>query len=433
MPEILFLPMQLLIKKATILNKKSAYHGETVDIFIENGKIKSIGKGDSGYDKSKAQVVDVEDLHVSSGWVDLGVNIGDPGFEYREDIQSASKAAMAGGYTGIVVNPNSNPTVHSKSEVLYLKKNTQSNLVDVYPIGAVSKNCEGTEITEMYDMNAFGAVAFSDGKNSIQNDGFMMRALQYVKVFDGQIINHPHNKELAFGGQMHEGMTSTSMGLKGIPGIAEELMLQRDLYLADYTNSRLLASNISTARSVDMIRNAKKKGVKVTASVASMNLIFEESDLSNFDTNLKVWPPVRENVDRKALQNGLRDGTIDMITSNHTPYNKEEKELEFLYSKFGAIGLETTFSAIRYELKKILELEDLIEKIAERPREILNLESTKIAESEKANLTLFCPNVGWTFTKNDIYSKSFNTPFIGRKMLGKVIGVINNNQFWIRE
>jgi dihydroorotase len=425
--------MQLLIKKATIIHSHAEFHGEQVDIYIENGVIQSIGKRINGIKEKSIQVIDYEGLCVSVGWLDIGVQVGDPGYEYREDIESASEAAMAGGFTGIAVHPNSNPTVHSKSEVLYLKKNTQYNLVDFYPIGAVSEKCEGKEITEMYDMNAYGAVAFSDGKNSIQDDGFMMRALQYVKVFDGLIINHPHKNEVAFGGQMHEGLTSTSMGLKGIPNIAEELMLQRDLYLAEYTNSRLLALNISTAGAVDMIRNAKKRGIKVTASVPAMNLFFEEGDLIDFDTNLKVKPPLRENLDIRAIKKGLRDGTIDFITSNHRPYNKEEKELEFLYAKFGAIGLETAFSTSNTILNKDLDINSLIEKFSIRTREILKLEVPKIEKGEVANLTLFHPKEEWTFSEKDIKSKSRNTPFIGKKMKGRVVGVINNNQVWLRE
>lgn len=430
LPEIPFLPMQLLIKKATVIHPYSAFDGEQVDIFIDNGTIKSIGKRVSGFDNDRVQVIDYEGLCVSSGWLDIGAQVGDPGFEYREDLESAATAGMTGGYTGLAIQPNSNPTVHSKSEVLYLKKTTQELLVDFYPIGAVSENCEGKEITEMYDMNAFGAVAFSDGKKSIQDDGFMMRSLQYVKVFDGLIINHPHKKEVAFGGQMHEGMTSTSMGLKGIPNIAEELMLQRDLYLAEYTNSRLLASNISTAGAVDMIRNAKRRGIKVTASVPAMNLIFEDTDLINFDTNLKVWPPLREELDIRALKKGLAEGIIDFISSNHNPFNKEEKELEFLYAKFGAIGLETAYSAANTALMDELKLNELVEKFAIRPREILKLDVPKIEKGAKANLTLFHPKEEWVFSESDIKSKSRNSPFIGKKMVGKIIGVINNNQFW---
>lgn len=423
--------MQLLIKQATIVHPLSPHNGEQVDIFIEDGIIKSISKNASEFNSPDLQVIDFEGLHVSPGWLDIGVQIGDPGYEYREDLDSASKAAMAGGYTGIAIQPNSNPAIQSKTEVLYLKKNAESRLVDFYPIGAVSHNCEGKEITEMYDMKSNGAVAFSDGINSIQNDGMMMRALHYVKVFDGLVINHPHEKSVATAGQIHESGVSTSLGLKGIPSISEELLLQRDIYLAGYTDSRLHAANISTAGAVEMIKRAKEDGLKITASVAVMNLAFKDSDLGEFNTNLKVLPPVREQNDINALIRGLEDGIIDCISSNHVPLNKEEKDLEFLYAEFGAIGLESCFSVARKQLAGKMELEDLISKFSIKPREILNLPIPKIEEGETANLTAFQPDVDWSFQKENILSKSNNSAFLNSKVKGKAVAVINKNQFEI--
>ncbi len=425
--------MQLLIKQATVVHPHSPHHGEKVDIFIADGKISAIKNNYDEYDPPNTHIINLEGVFVSPGWLDIGVNVGDPGFEYREDLDSVAAAAMAGGFTGIAIQPNNNPVVESKSEVLYLKRNAENRLLDFLPIGAVSHNCEGKEITEMYDMFAHGAVAFSDGKKSIQDDGLMMRALQYVKVFDSIVLNHPHEKSVAFGGQMHEGGVSTSMGLKGIPSISEELLLQRDLYLAEYTDSKLHVLNVSTAGAVDMIRRAKQKGLKISASVAVMNVVFEDSDLSEFDTNLKVLPPLRENADIKALKKGLKDGTIDCICSNHTPYNKEEKDLEFLYAEFGAIGLETSFSVANSHLNKDLDLDTLVEKFAIKPREILNQTIPKIEKGEIANLTIFQPNKKWTFTEKNIFSKSRNTPFLNKELMGKVLGVVNNFQFSMNE
>ena len=240
--------------------------------------------------------------------MDVGTQVGDPGFEHREDLRTASKAAAAGGFTAIVPHPNTMPTIHSKSEVNYLKNKTEGDLVDFFPIGAISRDCEGKDITEMYDMHESGAVAFSDGQKTLQNSGLMMRALQYVKAFDGLVMNHPSDKALSQEGQMHEGKVSTSLGMKGIPSIAEELMVQRDLYLAEYTESRLHLFNISSERSVELLKNAKAKGIDVTASVPVLNLIYDETAIAEFDVNYKVLPPLREKSDIKALKRGIKNG-----------------------------------------------------------------------------------------------------------------------------
>jgi len=251
--------------------------------------------------------------------------------------------------------------------------------------------------------------------------------LQYVKAFDGLVMNHPSDKTIAGAGQLHEGMISTSLGMKGIPAISEELMVQRDLYLAEYTNSRLHLLNISSARSVDLIKQAQSKGQAVTASVPALNLVFADEMLTSFDVNYKVLPPLRSQADIKALRKALKNGTIDIITSNHIPLDKESKELEFPYSDFGVIGLETTFALLNTHLvDAVYSLDDLINTLAYKPREILRKEIPQIAEGAKANLTVFDPNAVWTFTDSDIKSKSKNTPFIGAEFKGKVLGVLNN-------
>ncbi|TAK43452.1 MAG: dihydroorotase, partial [Saprospiraceae bacterium] len=287
------------------------------------------------------------------------------------------------------------------------------------------------DITEMYDMNAAGAVAFSDGKNTMRDSGLMMRALLYVQPFGGVILNHPLDEDIAHGGQMHEGVMSTSLGLHGIPGISEELMVQRDIFLAGYTGSRLHLLNISTAGSVRLIKAAKAKGLDVTASVAAMNLACDDSHLFDFDSNFKVMPPLRGKDDLKALHKGLKDGTIDCITSNHTPLDTEAKNLEFPYAAFGAIGLETAFALSNTYLKGVLSTEQLVEKLAIAPRRILGMEVPEIAEGAAADLTVFDPEREWTFTEKDIFSKSKNTPFIGWTFKGKALAIIRKNQFSI--
>ncbi|MFN7115611.1 MAG: dihydroorotase, partial [Saprospiraceae bacterium] len=282
--------------------------------------------------------------------------------------------------------------------------------------------------TEILDMYAAGAIAFSDGKKSIQHSGLILRALQYVQAFDGVIINHPSDKAIAADGQMHEGFVSTSLGLKGIPSLAEALMLERDLHLLEYTGSRLHVANVSTAGAVELIREAKAKGLRVTASVPVLNLLFTDEAVAEFDVNYKVLPPLRQAPDRDALIQGLLDGTIDCITSNHTPIDEEGKNLEFPYASFGVIGLETAFAAAWTALKGKIKLEQLIEKLAFTPRKIFNLNTPTVEVGQVANLTIFNPEHTWTFSSQDIRSKSNNTPFVGYEFTGKVLAIIHHHQ-----
>jgi dihydroorotase len=420
--------MQLLIKNALIVHPASKHHGETTDIFIKHGRIAGIGHHQK---VESSEIFDAAGACVSPGWLDLGTQVGDPGFEHREDFGTATKAAAAGGYTAIACLPNTLPAIHSKSEVLYVKNRAKNNLVDFLPIGAVSQDCQGKDITEMYDMHAAGATGFSDGKNTVRDSGLMMRALLYVQPFGGVILNHPLDEDIAHGGQMHEGVMSTSLGLRGIPVISEELMVQRDIFLAGYTGSRLHLLNISTAGSVRLVKAAKAKGIDVTASVAAMNLACDDSLLFDFDSNFKVMPPLRGKDDLIALRKGLKDGTIDCITSNHTPLDAEAKNLEFPFAAFGAIGLETAFALSNTHLKKILSTEQLVEKLAIGPRKILGVPVPEIAEGATACLTIFDPEREWTFTEKDICSKSKNTPFKGWNLKGKVLAIVRENHFSI--
>lgn len=417
--------MKLLIKQVKIVDPNSSHRGQTLDILIENGMIQQIQEDVNSPD---AEILDTKGACVSPGWLDVGVQACDPGFEHREDLQSAARAAAAGGFTAIAVQPNTDPVVDSKSEVLYIKKNTQGFLVDFYPIGAVSENCEGKDITEMLDMHAAGALAFSDGKKPLQHSGLMLKALQYVLAFDGVILNQPLDKSIAGDGQMHEGIVSTMLGMKGIPNLAEELMVERDLHLLEYTGSRLHIANVSTAGAVQRIREAKAKGLRVTASVAALNLMFDDASVAEFDSNFKVMPPLRSERDRQALIAGLQDRTIDFIASNHTPIDEEGKKREFPYTNFGAIGLETAFATSRTALKELLAVEQLIEQLAIRPRVVLGLKVPVIEAGQVANLTVFDPDDQWIFKESDIRSKSKNSPLVGKELTGKVLAVINNHQ-----
>lgn len=419
--------MQLLIKSAKVVHPASRFNGTESDILIRDGKIEEIG---THLPEKNATVIDAGGACVSPGWFDLGALTGDPGFEHREDLESAAKAAAAGGYTAVACFPNTEPVLDSKAEVQYVRNHAKNSVVDFFPIGAVSEGCKGKDITEMYDMHAAGAIAFSDGKKPVQDSGLMMRALQYVQPFDGVILNQPLDKTVAPGGQVHEGVMSTSLGLRGIPSLAEELMIQRDVYLAAYTGSRVHIHNISTAGSVRLVREAKAKGISVTASVAAMNIACDDHLLSEFDSNFKVMPPIRDQADFEALRQGLIDGTIDCITSNHTPLNAEVKDLEFPYAEFGVIGLETAMGLSWMHLHQTLEISGLVKLLAIAPREILRLPVPGIEPGAVANLTIFDPAREWSFSKNDIYSKSKNTPFVGWRLKGKVLAVVNNGRLW---
>ncbi|GJM31875.1 MAG: dihydroorotase [Saprospiraceae bacterium] len=410
--------MNWLIKNATILDPQSSHHKQVIDLLIKNGKIDQIGQGLSD---PKAKVIEAGKAFLSPGWMDVGVQTGEPGFEHRETLESVAAAAARGGYTAIASYPNTHPVIHSKPEVFYLLRKTQDSLVDFHPIGAISQDCAGIDITEMIDMHHAGAVAFSDGNHSLQHAGLMMRALLYVKAFGGLVMNQPQDHTIAGKGQMNEGLNSLTLGLKGLPALAEEIMVQRDLFLAEYTNSRLHITNVSSARSVELIREAKAKGLDVTASVAVMNLVFDDEELLNFDTNYKVSPPLREAKDREALLAGLKDGTIDLINSNHVPLEQEVKDLEFPYAAFGVIGLETAYAAI----SQLLSTEELVEKLALAPRRIFDLPVPKIEVGGLANLTLFDPEAEWSITADQLQSLSRNSPFLEKSLRGKVIAVFN--------
>ncbi len=418
--------IDLLIQKATIIDPGTSHDGKVRDILIKKGKIAEIKSRIKAPVKIKK--LDATGAYVSPGWIDVGVQTGDPGFEHRETLTTVSRAAAAGGFTAIVCQPNTLPVIHSKSEVLYLQNRANTNLVAVFPIGAISYECKGEDLTEMYDMYHSGALAFSDGKYPIQDAGLMLRSLQYVKAFNGLIINHPQEDSISKNAQLHEGVVSTTLGMPGFPGIAEELMLQRDIDLLAYTDSRLHVTNISTAGGVALLRAAKDRGLKITGSTPILNLIFEDKDLESFDSNLKVLPPLREKSDRKALLKGLKDGTLDYITSNHIPLEEEVKMVEFPYAKFGAIGLETVYPLLNTYLSKKFSVSQIVQMLAINPRKILQIPRPPIKKDSTANLTIFHPALEWTYSKENIKSKSRNTSLLGKTFTGKVLGVVNNNK-----
>lgn len=417
----------LLIQSATILYPGSVFSGKTADVLIVKGKISEIAAKIAVPD-SDTKVIPAKGNYLMPGFFDLNVTIGEPGLETREDIATGCSAAAAGGFTGIAVMPDTQPPVHSKAEVSYLVNKAATNLVNVFPIGCVSQKREGKELAEMYDMQQSGAIAFSDGNKPLSNAGLMSRALLYTRTFNGLIMSYPEDQDIAGKGKMNEGVMSTYLGMKGNPSLAEELMISRDLYLAEYNDARIHFSTISTAGGVDLIRKAKKAGVKVTCDVAAHQLVLTEDDLKGFDSNYKVSPPLRTKADQKELIKGLKDGTIDAIVSQHNPHEIEFKNVEFEIAAFGMIGLQTV---LPLALKAGLSPEMILEKLAVGPRKVLGLKLSELQTGNSANFILIDPSEEWLFDEKSNKSKSSNSPFMGQKLKGKVNLICNNNQYII--
>lgn len=416
--------MKILIKAAKVIDPNSSFNGKTVDVYIEEGIIKNIGKNLTDI---ADEVIQEKNLHISPGLMDMHAEFCEPGMEYKEDLISGANAAAKGGFTSVAIMPNTNPTRSSKTDIEFVKSRTQSHIVDVFSIGALSHNLEGKELSEMYDMKQAGAVAFSDNKKAIESSGLMSRALLYSKNFDGLVISFANDESLSNEGQMHEGEVSTSLGLESIPTLSEELQISRDLFLTSYNESKIHFSTISTANSVTMIQEAKNEGINVTSEIAAHQIALTDTALVDFDSNYKTLPPLREDIDAEALIEGLKDGTIDVIVSDHTPQDIECKQKEFDLAEFGIIGLQTAFPIACTHLIEHIGIEGIIQKMAINPRTILQLDVPVIEKEFSANITLFNPTKKWTLTKEMLVSKSANTPFIGTEFTGKVLGIINND------
>lgn len=417
----------LLIQSAKILDHQSPFNGKIVDVLISDGRISEIGKNINVSDKSTI-IFSAKGQVLSPGFFDLNANFGEPGLETKEDMGTGCMTAAAGGFTGLALMPNTQPPIHSKAEVSYLISKSKNNLVDIYPLGCISHNREGKELAEMYDMQQSGAIAFTDGNRPVSNAGLMSRALLYTKSFDGLIFAYAEDQDIAGKAKMNEGLMSTYLGMKGNPSLAEELMISRDLYLAEYNDSRIHFSTISSAGSVDLIRKAKKAGIKVSCDVAVHHLIFTEDNLEGFDSNFKVKPPLRTKKDQKALIAGLKDGTIDVIVSQHSPHEIEFKNVEFEIASYGITGLQT---ALPVALKAGLSLEVIIEKMAIAPRNILGISIPELKTGNSANFILINTEEEWELNEESNRSKSSNSPFFGQKLKGKVKLVYNNDQYII--
>ena len=412
--------MNVLIKSATILDDKSDFHNQTQDILVENGFITQIAK--SLKNPKKYPVIELENLHVSSGWFDSSVSFGEPGFEERETIANGLQVAAASGFTDIALNANTNPVIDSHSDIAYVKSKAANFATNLHPIGALTKGSEGIDLAELFDMKSAGSVAFGDYKKPIANPNLLKIALQYTSSFDGLVHSFPHEPRVATKGVMNENITSTRLGLNGLPALAEELQVARDLFLLEYTEGKLHIPTLSTAKSVALVREAKAKKLDVSCSVAIHNLLFTDESLSDFDTNFKVNPPLRTQSDIEALIAGLKDGTIDMVTSDHNPIDIEYKKIEFDDAKNGTLGLESAFGALNtlFTTKKAVQL-------LTNGKQRFGLEVDSINVGNSAQLSLFNPSEIYVFKDKHIQSKSKNSLFLGTKLKGKVYGVIANN------
>lgn len=420
--------MKVLIKQATIVSAVSPFNGQTKDILISGGLIISIA---DHITENADHVIQQDGLHVSVGWFDPFAHFCDPGFEHRETLETGTRAAAAGGFTDVMIVPNTNPVLHTKSQVEYIIQKSSLPGVRVHPIGAVTKNADGKELAEMYDMANSGAIAFSDGLNAIQDGGLLLKALQYVKTIDGTIIQVPEDKSIGNTGLMNEGIISTQLGLPGKPAMAEELMVARDIKLTRYAESKLHFTGISSAKSLEYINRAKAAGINITCAVTPYHLFFCDEDLQQYDTNLKVNPPLRTHADMLALRKGLLDGTVDCIASHHIPQNYDNKICEFEYAKNGMIGLESLFGVVWSMVNGEWSIVQFVERLTVSPRKIFGLPVPEIKEGVTATLTLFNPAAEYIFAEKNIQSKSKNSPFTGRQLKGKVIGIINGDTIYL--
>jgi dihydroorotase len=413
-----------LLKNVTVLDNNSEHYGKIVDVLIENG---NIAIATAIENKNKLTEIDYSGAFLAPAFCDIYVNINDPGFEYREDIASVANAAIAGGFTTICATANNHPITQTKAQVEYIINNAKNTAINILPIGAITENFDGKSPTEMLDMHYAGAIAFSDMPHSVKDSGVLLRALQYVQPFNGLIITLPYDKTLVADGQVNESEVSVKMGMKGITNLSEFATVQRDIELLKYAGGKLHFVGISTKESVDLIRKAKQDKLNITCSVFVHHIISDENDVKNFDSNYKVFPPLRTIEDQQALIDGLKDGTIDCISTQHTPLNIDEKNLEFELADFGIIGLETAFGLLNKKLENDISKEKLIALLSTNPKNILN------TKDNNADFVILDFNKEYSFTEKDIQSKSKNTPYINHTLKGKVHAVFSKGKLIINQ
>lgn len=421
--------MKILIKNCRIIDPTLSID-KISDVLIIDGIISAIDSIST--EDASIKIIDAENKVLTPGFFDMHVHLREPGREDEETITSGTEAAAIGGFTGIACMPNTNPTIDSAEVVSLIKAKSANNVVDVYPIGSVTKERKGESLAPILELMEAGAIGFSDDGTVVKSAAILRKALEYTKEYNVPIIEHCEDSSLAEGA-MNEGINSTLLGLPAIPSIAEDIIVMRDVMVADYVGGKIHIAHISTKNAVEIVRKAKEKGTNITAEVTPHHFSLTDDMLKTYDTNYKMNPPLRTKEDIDAILEGLKDGTIDCIATDHAPHSIEEKESEFIYAPNGIIGLETAVGIALNELfhKKVLTLEQLIYKFSINPRKILNLEVPKIAVGEKANLTLLDLEKVWTVEVSKFKSKSKNSPFDKKLLTGKAIGVFNNDKAWI--
>ena len=424
--------MKIVLKQINMLNPEQKLN-EQNDLLIEDGVIKKIGNVTEADTKSST-VYDFSNKYCVPGFFDMHVHLREPGREDEETVETGCNAAAVGGFTGVACMPNTNPDIDSAEVVRFIIERASNHVVDVYPVAAATLGRKGEAISPMLELHSAGAVGFSDDGVAIKTAGILRNVLEYSKMVDAPIIEHCEDESLA-GGAMNESFTSTLLGLQGIPNVAEDLIVMRDIMMAEFTGARIHIAHISSKNAVDLVRQAKKKGIKVTAEVAPHHFSLTDDLLKSFDTNYKMNPPLRTQEDLEAMIHGLKDGTIDCIASDHAPHSIEEKEMEFIYAPNGILGLESQLGLAISELvsKKILTLSQLVEKLSINPRKILNIPVPQIKIGEIANLTIFDDKQIWTVDVSKFKSKSKNSPYDQRLLTGKSIAVINRKKMYFED
>ena len=396
------------------------------DIFVQDGLIRKISSGKTTTKIGAKEVIDAKGKIVVPGLIDMHAHLREPGREDEETIYSGSCSAVAGGFTSVCCMPNTEPPIDNQEAVKFVYAKAKEAKCKVFCVGAVTKGQKGEELTEIFDLVQAGVVAISDDGKPVSSSQVMRNALEYCKMFNLPIISHCEDLNLSSGGVMHEGFVSTSLGMNGIPSIAEEVMVARDLKLAEFTGGKVHIAHVSTCGSVDLIREAKRRGIKVTCEATPHHFTLTDEAVKTFDTNAKVNPPLRTRKDVEAIKKGLKNGTIDSIATDHAPHSVEEKEVEFDFAPFGMVGLETALGLVVTELvnKKILTWAQAIAKLTINPSRILNLKAGRIKKDFPADLTIIDPKASWVVNPKDFKSKSKNSPFVGKKLWGKVCHTI---------
>lgn len=414
--------MNILLRSAKIIDSNSKHHNQKMDILVKNGIISDIAKNIDL--PNNCREIRLKNLHISNGWFDTSVSLGEPGYEERENIVHGLEVAGCSGFTKVALNPNTHPLIDNKSAVEFLIQKSASAPVNLYPIANLTQGAAGKDMAELFDMKNSGAIAFGDYNKSLENANLLKIALLYTQNFDGIVLSFPQDAGIGTHGFVNESENTTRLGLNAIPNLSEELQISRDLALLDYTGGKLHIPTISTAKAVQLIKEAKKKGLDVSCSVAAHHIFLTDEEIKSFDTNFKVMPPLRSLADTKALLKGIKEGTIDMIVSDHNPIDIENKNVEFENGAYGSIGMETLFGSVR----TILGLDETIACLTEKPCKRFDLPVSIIEKGAKAELTLFDPDLVYVFEKNDILSKSKNSAFLGKELKGKAYGIYANKK-----